>query len=280
MAPSRNSQPNPSETRAPTPPATRRVDNTQRADPRRDGDAGEQTQPADLAIGGLALQLEPQRALGSLAFGVQLLTLELEPSRIAIERFLQRRDDDAGETCLETARRRAGRFEPLRRSGPAAPTALCGRRAKFATPSAASMSCSHGTGIYFAPSQRSRNAFCAAVSARCVDRHHLDVRILGERHGRRFRGAGAIDEDDRHLVARLVPLHHRRDIAAARDPLTVDLLQLVVFVEAGGVDRPGRRHQRSDAPAVARFQTQVAEPGASRIAACASRNPARDSRRA
>src|SRR5262249_4955528 len=76
-------------------------------EPGRHGDAGEQTKPADFPIDRLPQQLELQRPLRAAPLRLELLALELQPTRIAIERFLQRGDDNAGETRLESAERRA-----------------------------------------------------------------------------------------------------------------------------------------------------------------------------
>ena len=56
-----NSQPTPSATRPPAAAADEPRREKQRAEPARDRDAGEQPQPPDLALAGLAQQLEPQR---------------------------------------------------------------------------------------------------------------------------------------------------------------------------------------------------------------------------
>ena len=77
----------------------------QRGDPDCDGGRRDQSQPADLAVAGLTLQLQPQHALGPLALRRRLLAVELDAARIAIERLLQRRDHDAGQARLETNRR-------------------------------------------------------------------------------------------------------------------------------------------------------------------------------
>src|SRR5579872_1433787 len=57
----------------------------------------------DLALAGLTQQVEPHRALRPQALGLHLLALQFEPPRITIERFLERRDDDAGKAGFETA---------------------------------------------------------------------------------------------------------------------------------------------------------------------------------
>src|SRR6185369_13831215 len=81
------------------------------AQPCRHRDTREQPQPRDLTIGGLTLQLEPQRPLRAIAFGFGLLPFEIEPPRVALEGLSQRRDDDAGEARLEPSRRACTRFE-------------------------------------------------------------------------------------------------------------------------------------------------------------------------
>src|SRR6185503_19022070 len=94
----------------------------------------------------------------------------------------------------------------------------------------------------------------------------LHVRILGERHARGPRGPGAIDERDLNGVARLAPRQGGRDVAVVVDPVAIDLLQLVVLIEARGVDGPGRRYEPGDARAAARLELEIAEPRASGVA--------------
>src|SRR5439155_6279924 len=59
--------------------------------------ACEQTQPCELAVDGLAAQLEAKRFLRAPPLFFHLRALELEPRMVAIERFLERRDDDVGQ---------------------------------------------------------------------------------------------------------------------------------------------------------------------------------------
>src|SRR5437773_122864 len=73
--------------------------------------AGEQTQPCELSIDGLAAQLEAERFLGAPPLLFHLRALELEPRVIAIERFLERGDDDVGQPRLDLT------GESLRRCG-------------------------------------------------------------------------------------------------------------------------------------------------------------------
>ena len=101
-APSSSSHPTASSTRAaadaPARPPANIGDRRDPADQRR---AGEQPKPRELAIRRLAAQLEPQRLLGAAALLVELRPLELEPRVIAIECFLERRDDDVGQPRFE-----------------------------------------------------------------------------------------------------------------------------------------------------------------------------------
>ena len=80
----------------------------QRPEPARHGDAGQQAQPSDFAIAGLPQQLELQRALGAVALRLELLALELQPPRVAVERLFERRHDDARKTRFEAAERPSG----------------------------------------------------------------------------------------------------------------------------------------------------------------------------
>src|SRR6185295_1947206 len=92
------------------------------------------------------------------------------------------------------------------------------------------------------------------------------VRILGQRHAGAPGGAGTIDERDLNRVARLVPRQGGREVTVGVDALAAHLLELIVLVDARGVDRPGRRHEPGDARAAVRLETKIAEPGASGIA--------------
>src|SRR5438093_13137227 len=86
----------------------------ERAEPACRRNAGHEPETADLALACLAQELEPQRAIRTRALSLQLLAFELEATGVAIEGFLQRGDDDAGEPCLEMTERAAARGE-LRR---------------------------------------------------------------------------------------------------------------------------------------------------------------------
>ena len=191
IAASSSSQPPPSATRAPSAPPMQPRREEQRPDPARDRDAGEQPQPADLAIARLTQQLESQRALRALALGVQLLALQIEPLGVAIERFFQRGDDDAGQPRLEPA-------EPARppassccgRIAPAlAQRAILRLRAKSVTPITASRIRSHGTASALLTSLRATAR--GTPSAPAVSEppafvgDDLDVRILGQRDASR-----------------------------------------------------------------------------------------------
>ena len=69
-------------------------DRCDEADQRR---ACEQAQSCQLAIDGLAPQFEAERFLRAPPLLFHLRALELEPRVVAIERFLERRDDDVGQ---------------------------------------------------------------------------------------------------------------------------------------------------------------------------------------
>src|SRR6476661_9277024 len=86
------------------------------------------------------------------------------------------------------------------------------------------------------------------------------MRILAERSRHRLRGTGSILVNDRDAIAWLVPLQRARQVALAADPLSVDLLDFVVQIDAGLVDRPRRRDQIRHASPGSRFEADVAEP--------------------
>ena len=90
---------------APRGPAWRRAEaSTQRhdrRDPSNQRRAREQPQPAELPVGRLAAQLQPHRFLGATPLFVELGAFELEAGMVAIERLLQRRDDDVGQRRFE-----------------------------------------------------------------------------------------------------------------------------------------------------------------------------------
>ena len=91
----------------------------QRPDPAADGDARHQAQPPNLAIARLTQELDLEHALGADSLALELIALELEPVRIPIEGFLQRRHDDAGQARFDLAERPArpaGRFELVSRT--------------------------------------------------------------------------------------------------------------------------------------------------------------------
>src|SRR4051812_11526715 len=95
---------------------------------------------------------------------------------------------------------------------------------------------------------------------------HLEMRILGEGDGAGLGRAAAIPEHDRDAIARFVPAEHSRNVTLAGYPLPVELLELVVLVDAGRIERPGRRNQVRDPQATAGIEPHVAEPGAARVA--------------
>src|SRR5262249_7111169 len=90
------------------------------------------------------------------------------------------------------------------------------------------------------------------------------MRILAKHDARGPGNPRAIHIDEGHRVARLVSPENRREVMVAADPLAVDLLELVVLIDAGGVERPGGgdQHREARRPA-ARLHVHVAEPGAS-----------------
>src|SRR5207253_8618946 len=100
----------------------------ERPEPADHRHAGDEPETPDFPFARLAPQLEAEPALGACVLGLQLLALELEARRVAIECFLQRRNDDSGETCFEMTQSTAAWRELLRRgvelrSGPAAAAA-------------------------------------------------------------------------------------------------------------------------------------------------------------
>src|SRR6185503_11544261 len=183
------------------------------------------------------------------------------------------------------------RTPPSARRRPRRPCALRGRRAcgsasRSAAARIAPRSASRRGGSWRnspRPSLRRRFAATAPASLRSqpavaeralrrrqrsalFGRHHFDVRILGQRHARAARGAGPISEHDRDAVAWFMARQYAEDVGVAGDALSIDLAQLVVLLDAGGVERPGRGHERRDADAAPRLEAQIAEPGAAGVA--------------
>ena len=117
-APSRSSQPAPRTMRDGTPDwwTKRTNDRRDEADQRR---ACEQAQSCQLAIDGLAAQFEAERFLRAPLLLFHLRALELEPRVVAIECFLERRDDDIGQPRFDltgnSLRRRRWRQRRFRR---------------------------------------------------------------------------------------------------------------------------------------------------------------------
>ena len=72
-----------------------------RRDPSNQGNAAKQSQSRKLPVYGLTPQLQPQRLVGPPPLLFQLGALELESRVIAIERFLERRDDNAGQAGFD-----------------------------------------------------------------------------------------------------------------------------------------------------------------------------------
>ena len=244
IAPSSSSQPTPSATRAPSRAADQPRRQEQRAEPAGDRDAGEQPQPADLAVARLPLQLEPQRALGALALRLELLALELEPTRVAIERFLQRGDDDAGQPRFEAAGR------PRRRPRAAAAASSVVRRAAALRP-AREIGDAERRVDELQPRNRHLLRSQPAIAERLLRRRSARRPIRPARRRcadprRASRSRSSPRRCDRRTTIGTVSpgLCRCSTVATSSspvDPLAVDLLQLVVLVEAGGVDRPGRR---------------------------------------
>ena len=69
---------------------------------------------------GLPPKLRRERLVGPLPFGFELRALEIHPGAVAVERLLERGNDDASEAGFETASRLAGRGQPGLRVGPGA----------------------------------------------------------------------------------------------------------------------------------------------------------------
>src|SRR5439155_11723311 len=78
-----------------------------------------------------------------------------------------------------------------------------------------------------------------------VDRDDLQLRVLGDDDGRRLRPACSIDERDRDAIAGLVAAEHGADVVVAVDPLTIELADLIVLLDAGGVWGPVRCDDRA-----------------------------------
>ena len=72
-----------------------------REHPRGDRHHGDEPQLAERAFRRLAAQFRGERLLGAPPFGLDLRALEIHAGPIAVERLLQRRDDDAGEVRFE-----------------------------------------------------------------------------------------------------------------------------------------------------------------------------------
>ena len=68
---------------------------------------------AEGTVGGLAPQLSAQRLFRALPFGVEMRAFEIHPRAVAIERLLQRGDDDAGEARFDLPERRRRRHTAL-----------------------------------------------------------------------------------------------------------------------------------------------------------------------
>ena len=137
--------------------------------------------PSDLAIGRLALQFQPQRALGALAFGGELIALELQPASVAIEDLFQRRNHDAGEARFDL--RTAPRAAPSRRAAaqqsPVVRLSAAFRRlrAKSAMPITASMIRSQGKGMsHRSPASVAKSFLRRGQRAAALDGHDLEVR--------------------------------------------------------------------------------------------------------
>ncbi len=88
----------------------------------------DQPQLAERPLRGLTAQLGAQRFLGALPLRLHLRALEIHARAVAIERFLQRRDDDAGEPRFELAERAArGKRAALRLDRPPHASRSCAR---------------------------------------------------------------------------------------------------------------------------------------------------------
>ncbi len=122
-----NSHPPPSATRGTGAGAKQARRKKQRAEPADHGDAGEQTQPPDFTIAGLTQQLQLQRPLGALTLRFELLALELQAPRVAIERLFQRGDDHGRQPRVEAP----GATRRLRAADPRSAASAFRPRAKW-----------------------------------------------------------------------------------------------------------------------------------------------------
>ena len=191
----------------------------QRPEPARNGNAGDEPESPDFAFARLAQELEPQSAVGACTFRFNLFALELEAPCISIERFLQRRDDDAGQTSFEMAERTAAWRELLRFGfcwGTASATACNVRDAdehvenpKPGNTHLLIMSrAADRSRLRSQPCVAKILLLCSEDAARRFNGHDFLMRIRGQGHGCGLRGTGAVGVHDLHSVARLVPLDH------------------------------------------------------------------------
>jgi hypothetical protein len=67
----------------------------------------DEPQLGECAFGGLAAKLGSERLFGAKPFGLNLSPLHVHPGAVAIERFLERRHDDAREARFELTERAA-----------------------------------------------------------------------------------------------------------------------------------------------------------------------------
>ena len=81
---------------------------------------GDDPELAERLLGGLPPKLRRERLVGPLPFGFELRALEIHPGAVAVERLLERGNDDASQAGFETASRLAGRGQPGLRVGPGA----------------------------------------------------------------------------------------------------------------------------------------------------------------
>ena len=150
-------------------------DRCDQADQRR---ACEQAQSCQLAIDGLAAQFQAERLLRKPLLLFHLLALELEPRVIAIERLLERRDDDIGQPRFDLTgnslrrRRSATATFPAAAAGgvlePARGVAKCDDRIVGAEESSRNSPDTCVQNVFPAGelSHASRNRRCASVNTR------------------------------------------------------------------------------------------------------------------
>ena len=268
-AASSSAHPAPSTTRAPVPAASMRPKKKSVPIRARHRDAGKQSKPADLAVAGLTVQLQRQHALGALALRRGLFALELESAARRDRSFLQRGDDDAGEPGFECAgnRPRGGVELLLRRVGGHRPDLPAARQIGDADHGIENLQPRHRHLFGSQPAGAER-----ALRRRSIGDDHIDVWIVRQRDGRGLRRRGSIGEGDGDAIAGLVSLQDGGHVGVARHTLPVELLNVIVLVDARGVNRPGRRDEVRNTRAGAAIRASGHRARLGRRGACERRS--------